>query len=89
MARNRFVIRNEWAESLTLNIEPEGAFIALLRGEEVSVVETYESAPLTIKLDASDDGELIVTLWPGDGDVIVEKEGRNVLDGIARESVSA
>ena len=79
---NQFVIRNDLPKPVTLNIEPEGAFFPLNKGEEVTVKEVFESAPVTIKLTQSDDGDPIVSIWPGDGEVRVEKDGSDVLDFI-------
>ena len=46
--QNRFMIRNDLSKPLTLNIEPEGAFFPLAKGEEVSVVEVFTTAPVTV-----------------------------------------
>lgn len=78
--QNHFVICNALAKSLTLNIEPEGVFFPLAQGEEVSVHEEYTTAPVTLKLSASAQGEPIVSLWPGDGEIRVEKEGIPVFE---------
>jgi hypothetical protein len=78
--RNHFVIRNDWSRPLTLNIEPEGAFFPLRAGEEVSIKETFTSAPVTVKLTSSDQGDPIISIWPGDGDVRVEKDGVDVFE---------
>ena len=78
--RNRFVIRNEWFQSLTLNIEPEGAFFPLSKGEAVSVLDEFTAIPVTIELTTSAQGEPIMSIWPGDGEVRVEKDGVDVLD---------
>jgi hypothetical protein len=75
-----FVIRNDLSTSLLLNMEPEGAFFALGRGEEVSVSDVFTTAPVTLKLTNSDGGEPILSIWPGDGEVRVEKNGVDVLD---------
>ena len=77
---NRFVIRNDLSKSLTLNIEPEGAFFPLGKGEEVSVIDVFTAAPVTLKLTNSEKGDPIVSIWPGDGEVRIEKEGVDVLD---------
>jgi hypothetical protein len=77
--RNHFIIRNDFQSSLTLNIEPEGAFFPLGRGEQVSVSEVFATAPVTVELERSDAGDPIVSIWPGDGDVKVEKDGVDVL----------
>jgi hypothetical protein len=52
--RNQFVIRNDLSKSLFLNIEPEGAFFPLGKGEEVSVFDLFTTAPVTVKLTNSD-----------------------------------
>jgi hypothetical protein len=85
---NRFIIRNDLPGSLTLNIEPEGAFFPLVRGEEVSVSDEFTTAPVTVKLTASAKGEPILSIWPGDGEVRVEKDGVDVFDLIQRASES-
>jgi hypothetical protein len=84
--KNHFVIRNELAGSLTLNIEPEGAFFPLGKGEEVSVFDVFTTAPVTVKLTHSDRGEPILSIWPGDGEVRVEKDGVDVLDLLQKSS---
>lgn len=78
--RNQFVICNDSFPLLILNIEPEGAFYPLAKGEEVSVIDVYTANPVTVKLTNSPKGEPIVSIWPGDGDVRVEKEGVNLFD---------
>ncbi len=85
---NQFVIRNDLPDSLTLNIEPEGAFFALGRGEEVCVKDVFTTAPVTVKFTASATGEPIVSIWPGDGEVRVEKDGVDVFDLVQRASAS-
>ncbi len=77
---NQFLICNDLDRPLILNIEPEGAFFPLGKGEEVSVFDVFTAAPLTIKLTNSDRGDPILSIWPGDGNVRVEKNGADVLD---------
>jgi hypothetical protein len=79
---NHFVIRNDLCKSLTLNIEPEGACFPLGKGEEVSVKDVFTTVPVTVKLTSSDKGDPIVSIWPGDGEVKVEKDGVEVFDMI-------
>ncbi len=81
---NHFIIRNDLFQTLTLNLEPEGAFFPLARGEEVSVTDLFTAAPVTVKLTASAQGEPILSLWPGDGEVRVEKDGVDVFDLIQK-----
>ena len=78
--QNRFVLRNELSPALMLNIEPEGAFFPLGKGEEVTVFEVFTTAPVTVKLTSSDRGDPILSIWPGDGEVRVEKDGMDVLN---------
>jgi hypothetical protein len=77
---NQFVIHNDSSLPLVLNIEPEGTFFSLGRGEEVSVVDQFTTVPLTLKLSNSEGGDAILSVWPGDGAVRVEKDGVDVLD---------
>lgn len=77
---NRFVIRNDSLKALTLNIEPEGVFFPLNEGDKVSVSDAFISFPVTVKITNNDAGDPILSIWPGDGDVKVEKDGVNVLD---------
>ncbi len=72
---NQFIIRNDRPQALVLNIEPEGVFFPLGKGEEVSIREEFADAPVTIKLTNSDNGDPIVSIWPGDGEIKVEKDG--------------
>ena len=77
---NQFVIRNDLSRSLTLNIEPEGAFFPLGKGEEVSVFDVFTTSPVTLILTNSERGDPILSIWPGDGEVRVEKDGVDVLE---------
>jgi hypothetical protein len=76
------------SNSLILNIEPEGAFFSLGRGEEVSVFDVFATAPVTVKLTNSERGDAILSIWPGDGDVRVEKDGVDVLELLQKGSAS-
>jgi hypothetical protein len=78
--QNHFIIRNELSKPLTLNLEPEGSFFPLGNEEEVSVSEVFTAAPVTVILTHSDKGDPIVSIWPGDGEVRVEKDGIDVLE---------
>jgi hypothetical protein len=82
--RNHFLIRNDFCRPLTLNIEPEGVLFPLHKGEEVSVTDIYTQAPVTVKLSSSDQGEPMISLWPGDGHMTVEKDGVAVFDLIPK-----
>jgi len=83
--QNQFAITNRMSKPLTLNIEPEGAFFPLANGEEVLVTDVFRSAPVSITLDNSEKGDPIISIWPGDGEVKVEKNGVDVLELIQAE----
>ncbi len=78
--RSLFLIHNDLAERAILNIEPEGARVPLASGEEVSVIDEFARQPVTVKLGRSKDGDVSISIWPGDGEVRVEKGGVDVLD---------
>ena len=79
-SENHFVIQNKSGSALVLNIEPEAVMFSVANGDAVSVHEWYETQPLTMKLERSKDGETLISIWPGDGDVRVENDGRDVFD---------
>lgn len=88
MTTTQFVVKNDMPAPLTLNIEPEGAFVPLHAGEEVVVVDSFNEHPVTLKLSTVG-GELVLSIWPGDGDVRVEKDGTDVLDALTPDGVVA
>jgi hypothetical protein len=77
---SRFVIRNDRRTPVVLNIEPEGAFFSLGQGQEVSVTDEFTAAPVTVKLTGEPGGDPVLSIWPGDGVVRVEKGGVDVLE---------
>jgi hypothetical protein len=85
--KNQFLIRNDSSKPLTLNIEPEGAHFALAKGDEVSVTEQFTRDPVTLKISDASDGGSIVSIWPGDGDVQMAKDGVDILD-LVQETVA-
>jgi hypothetical protein len=76
---SRFVIQNDLSGHIVLNVEPESVQLSLPPGAKVTVSDTYESEPVTLKVE-SDRGETIVSVWPGDGTVRVERDGVDVFD---------
>ena len=70
--RSQFVICNDSFPALILNIEPDGAFLPLRTGEEVTVTDVYAAIPATVRLTASDKGDPIVSVRPGGGEVRIE-----------------
>jgi hypothetical protein len=80
---SRFVIQNDLSTPIILNIEPECLQCSLASGEKVTVWDTFERQPVTIRVE-SDQGDTIISIWPGDGEVRVEKEGIDVFDLIQK-----
>jgi hypothetical protein len=79
-APSQFVIHNDLAEPTILNVEPEGHCLPLGRGEKVSVIDNFKSRSVTVTLGNSDNGGIVISIWPGDGEVRVEKDGVDARD---------
>ena len=80
---SRFVIQNDLPGPVIVNIEPECVQVSLSSGETVTVRDVFEEAPVTLKVE-SDKGDTIISIWPGDGEVRVEKDGVDVFDLIEK-----
>jgi hypothetical protein len=76
---SRFVIQNHLSGPVIVNIEPECLHVSLAAGEQVTVQDTFDKEPVTLKVE-SDRGDTIISVWPGDGEVRVEKDGVDVFD---------
>ena len=74
------MIHNDLGEPILLDIEPEGARFLLPGGEEVVVFDQFSTLPATVKLGKTGDGRLVISIWPGDGEVQVRKGGVDLLD---------
>lgn len=81
--QSRFVIQNDTETPFIVNVEPECAHVALAAGDKLTVTDRFENQPLTLKIE-SDDGDTIISIWPGDGEVRVEKDGIDVLESIQK-----
>jgi hypothetical protein len=82
---SRFVIQNDLPGPAIVNIEPECVQISLPPGERVTVRDAFDKEPVTLKVE-SDRGETIISVWPGDGAVRVEKDGVDVFDLIEKNA---
>jgi hypothetical protein len=74
---------------LRLSIEPEGAVVSLRTGEEVEVIDEYTESPVTLRFSNSNEGEPILSIWPGDGSIRVEKGGEDVLESLGSQRLHA
>ena len=81
--RSRFVIQNELSGPLVVNVEPESVHFPLASGDRVTVQDTFEKEPVTLKIEC-DKGDTIISVWPGDGEVRVEKDGVDVFALVER-----
>jgi hypothetical protein len=86
---NHFIIENNAQKPIDLYIEPEGAVFALGRGEKVTVREQFTNCPVSVIVSTSESGTTEVSIWPGDGEVRVEKDGVDVLDLVQGVGVRA
>ena len=80
--KTRFVILNDTSCKIDFEIEPECWPFSLEVGESVTVISEHIEEPATVQLADDPNGGVCAAIIPGDGDVVVEKNGRNVLDGI-------
>jgi hypothetical protein len=80
---SRFAIQNDLSRPVIVNIEPECIQVSLSSGEKVTVQDVFEKLPVTLKVE-SDKGDIIISVWPGDGEVRVEKDGVDVFDLIEK-----
>jgi hypothetical protein len=78
-----FIIQNDLPGSIILDIEPECVHFSLGRGEKVSVSDKFEKEPVTLRIEC-DKGDTIISIWPGDGEVRVEKDGVEVFELIQK-----
>jgi hypothetical protein len=80
---SRFVIQNDLSAPVILNIEPESVHFSLASGQKVTVWDTFEREPVTLRVE-SDRGDTIISVWPGDGEARVEKDGHDIFDLIQK-----
>jgi hypothetical protein len=76
---SRSAIQNDRPERVIVNVEPECVQVRLASGEKLTVHDAFEKEPVTLKVD-SENGHTIISVWPGDGEVRVEKDGLDVFD---------
>ena len=51
------------------------------------VISEHTEEPAILQLANDRNGDVCAAIVPGDGDVVVEKDGRNVLEGIVQAKV--
>lgn len=77
---NEFLIDNHTGDDFSVHIEPECFVVQLKQGECLTVRDKYFVAPVTLRIGKSELGRTVISIWPGDGDVVVERNGVNVMD---------
>lgn len=75
-----FIIDNDSGADFDVYIEPECIVVHLKHGDCLTVRDHYSASPVTVRIGKDRTGQAVISLWPGDGDVVVEKNGANVLD---------
>ena len=85
--QSRFAMQNDGSKAITVNIEPECTHFMLRAGETLIVRDAYETDPVNLKVE-SENGDTVISIWPGDGDLKVEKNGVDVFDLIHKSSAT-
>jgi hypothetical protein len=75
----KFIVENDCKSDLKVWVEPEAHPVTLSPGEEVIVHDEFQNSPVTVRVSRDDAGFPMLSIWPGDGETIVEKNGHNVL----------
>ena len=78
--KNNFLIDNDTGDDFAVHVEPECFVVHLKHGECLTVMETYSIAPITLRIGKDETNRTVISIWPGDGDVVVERNGVNVMD---------
>lgn len=79
--RSSFEIHNESTKTLEFHLEPECWSFYLKKGESATIRGEYDREPPSIQFSDSDDGAIFGAVFPGDGDVVIEKNGVIIIDG--------
>ena len=77
-----FLIDNDTGDDFAVHIEPECFVVQMKHGECLTVRDEYSISPVTVRIGKDHRSRTVISLWPGDGDVVVEKNGINVMEGI-------
>ncbi len=77
---NKFLIDNDTDDDFAVHVEPECFIVQLKKGECLTVREKYSTAPMTLRIGKDEHNRTVISIWPGDGDVVVERNGVNVMD---------
>ena len=79
MPNGVFQLCNDTNANMTFQIEPECWTFTLKPGETARVNYKYKDAPATVQFTAPVHSDICGAIIPGDGDVIVLRNGKNVL----------
>ena len=75
-----FFVENDCESVPAVHVEPEGLVVALESKEKILVHDDYKESPVTLVVSEIEVGERVLSIWPGDGNTIVTKNGKDVLD---------
>ncbi len=79
-AQNVFNIKNGMQIPLEIHIEPEAVIITLQENESVAVYDAFTMEPATVSVEKESKSHLVLSVWPGDGNVSVRKNGVDVFE---------
>lgn len=79
---SRFVIENSTSRAIQFQVEPESVRFCLNATERATIRNDFNDEPVTLRFNEMDNGEMIISVWPGDGHTVVEKCGKDVLDRV-------
>lgn len=68
-----FSIQNKTPRRIEGHLEPECWPFSIDVGESLMIRGTYDAEPPSIQLSDGENGPVFVAIFPGDGDVTVEK----------------
>lgn len=80
MLTARIVIENRTSKPMQFHIEPECSPFEVPPGKSAEISGSYETHPITIQFSDDDEYGLFGSVFPGDGDIVITTEGRDVTE---------
>ena len=81
-----FLIENDCTSDISIWVEPWAHPVPLSPGEEIVVRDVYRKSSVTVRVSTDDAGSPMLSIWPGDGDTVVTKNGQDVVDWLRTRS---
>ncbi len=80
MPQSRVVIENRTSMPMHFHVEPECIAFEIPVGKSAEINGQYQSEPITIQFTDDDEYGNFGAVYPGDGDIAITIDGRNILD---------